>query len=70
MTLKGNRSIITSTTTQRDNTMTNSQKLQQELNEMNAKRKAAIKENTVDYGAPEIKRSYTYMKGVSFRSIA
>ena len=50
--------------------MTESQKLQIELNEMNAKREAAIKENTVICGGPEVKRSYTYMKGVSFRSIA
>lgn len=50
--------------------MTDSQKLQNEINELNAQLKKSKEENTVVCGGPEIKRSYTYMKGVSFRSIA
>jgi len=49
--------------------MTEAQKLQIELNEMSAKRDAVIKENTVYCNAPATRKPYTYMKGVSLRSI-
>lgn len=51
--------------------MTNAtEALRKELEEFQAKFKKQKAENTVECGGPEVKRTYTYQTGVSFRSIA
>jgi len=50
--------------------MTNSQKLQNEINELMANMKKVKEENTVECNAPNTRKAYTYNKGVSLRSIA
>ena len=48
--------------------MTEVQKLQKELNEMNAKRKAVIADNTVACDSPALKRTYTYRKSPAIKA--
>lgn len=52
-------------------TMTEAQKVkaQEEIDNLNAKLRAVIKENTVECGAAPIKRTYTYRKSTWIRSL-
>jgi len=59
--------IVTASTTQqliKEKLMTEAQKLQIEINEMNAKLKANIEENTVNTDDfPNTRKAYTYKHG-------
>ena len=48
--------------------MSESQKLQQELDQMNAKFNQVKSENNVTDNAPKIERSYTYRKSPAIKS--
>ena len=48
--------------------MTDSQKLQNEINALNAKRNAVINENTVSCNAPAIKRTFTYRSSPAIKA--
>jgi len=49
--------------------MTEAQKIQKELNEMNAAREAVMNQNKVESDFPKINRSYSYRKSISIRSL-
>ena len=58
--------IDTSTTQTEIKKMTDSQKIQKELDEMNSKRKQVITENTVKCDQPKCDRGYTYRPPTEF----
>jgi hypothetical protein len=48
--------------------MTAVQQLQNEMNEMNKKRKAVIAANTVESDFPELKKTFSYRKHIVVRA--
>ena len=58
--------IDTSTTQTEIKEMTESQKMQKELDEMNAKRKQVISENTVKPDSRKADRGFTYRPSTEF----
>tara|TARA_R110002126_G_scaffold80580_1_gene199490 strand:- start:2093 stop:2242 length:150 start_codon:yes stop_codon:yes gene_type:complete len=49
--------------------MTESQKLQQEIDSLNKKRELVKKETAIECDFPQLSRTYTYRKSISIRSL-